>query len=104
MLQCVECKMKAAHFIENHHVEWRGGCSVIHITVHVEANFIRTPVHQRMNEPSIVVKGEDDGCLLGEQRVERHFVHPVRMLVWEHQSHQVDNIDDAHLDARDMFL
>ena len=70
----------------------------------MKTSFIGTPVNQGMNEPAIVVEGKDHGRLLCEQRVERHFVHPVRMLVWEHQSHQVDNIDDTHLDARHVLL
>jgi hypothetical protein len=59
MLQCVERKVEAAHFIQNHHVKGRGGCSLIHIAVHMEARFIGAPMNQRMNEPAIVVEGED---------------------------------------------
>ena len=104
VLQCIERKMEAAHFIENHHVEWCRGRSAVHIAVYMEAAFIGASVNQGMNEPAIVVEGEDHRRFFGEERVERHFVHPVRMLVGEHQSHQVDNVDNAHLDARDMFL
>src|ERR1039458_8399708 len=39
MLQCVERKVEAAHFIENHHVEWSGGRSAVHVAVHMEAAF-----------------------------------------------------------------
>jgi len=104
MLQCVERKMEAAHFVQNHHVEGRCGRSVIHVAMHMEAAFIGAPVNKRVNEPAIVMEGKDHRRCLSKKRVERHFVHAVRMLVWEHQSHQVNNVNNAHLDARHMFL
>src|SRR5664279_1373922 len=75
MLQCVERKVEAAHFIENHHVEWRGGRSVVHIAMDVESRLIGASMNQGMNEPAIIVEGENHWRLLSEECVERHFVH-----------------------------
>ncbi len=88
MLQCIERKVEPAHFIQNHHVEGRRGRSAIHVAVYMKAAFIGAPMNEGMNEPAIVVEGEDHRRRLGKERVERHFVHPVRMLVGKHQSHQ----------------
>ena len=78
MLQCVERDVEAAHFVKNHHIEWCGRCSAVQVAVHMEAAFIGAPVNKSMNEPAIVVEGEDHRRCLGKERVERHFVHPVR--------------------------
>jgi hypothetical protein len=61
VLQCIQRKVEAAHFIQHDHVERSGGRAVIHITVHMEAAFIGAPMNQGVNEPAIVVEGEDHG-------------------------------------------
>ncbi len=47
VLQCIERKMEAAHFVENHHVEWRGGRTTVHVAVHMEA-----ALHWSAREPA----------------------------------------------------
>jgi len=44
MLQRVERQVETAHFVENHHVEWRGGRSAVHVAVNMEAALIGAPV------------------------------------------------------------
>jgi len=46
-----------------------------------ESGFHWSAMNQRMNEPAVVVEGEDYWRRLGEQRVERHLIHPMRMLI-----------------------
>src|ERR1035438_7847283 len=75
VLQRIQCKVEAAHFVQNHHVEWRGGRTAVHVPVHMEAAFIGAPVNKSMNEPAIVVEGEDHWRRLSKERIERHFVH-----------------------------
>ena len=104
MLQCIERQVEAAHFIENHHVEWSCGRPLIHVAVHMETALIGAPVHKGMNQPAVVVEREYNRRLLSEERIERHFVHAVRVFIWKHQGHQVDNVDNAYLDARYVFL
>jgi hypothetical protein len=86
MLQCIEHKMEAAHFVEHDHVERCGCRTLVDIIMPAEASFMRATVNQGVNEPSIVVEGEDHGRTFSEERVEEHLVHPVQMFVWIHQS------------------
>ncbi len=96
--------MKTTHLVEHDHVERRGSRTLVHVTAHVKAGFIRAPVNHRVDEPAIVVGGEDDRRILGEQRDERHVIHSMRMIVRADQSHQIHHIDDPHLDAGNTLL
>ena len=49
-----------------------------------------------MDEPAIVVKGEDDGRILGEERVEIRVAQPVRVLNLRLQLHEVNDVDHAN--------
>jgi len=104
ILQRVDGKVKTTHLIQHHHIERRGRCAVVHIAANVEAVFIGAPMHHRMNEPAIVVEGEDDRRVLGEERVEGHVVHSMRMLVGHHENTQIHDIDHPDLDAGNIFL
>src|SRR6202044_2946610 len=42
VLECLESKVEAAHFIENDHVKRRGGGSTVHVSPYVESAFIGT--------------------------------------------------------------
>ena len=53
-----------------------------------------------MNEHGIAVVGEDDGLVLGEERVELLVAEPVRMLGLRLELHEIDDVDDADLQAR----
>src|SRR5579871_3716894 len=70
MLQRIESEVKAAHFVQHHHVEGRGGCTAVHVTMHVEAAFIGAPMNEGMNEPAIVMKGKYYWSTLREDSVE----------------------------------
>src|ERR1035441_6660696 len=104
MLQCVDGQVETAHLVQHYHVERRRGRALIHVAAHMEAGFIRAPMNHRVNEPAIVVEGEDDMCVFGEELVEGHVFHPMRMIVRHHQSGQVHHIDNSHLDARNILL
>ena len=104
ILQSVDGKVETTHLIQHNHIERRGRCTAVHITAHVEAALIRSPMHHRMNQPAIVMKCKDDRRVLGEERVERHVVHSMRMLVGHHEYTQIHNIDHSHLDAGNILL
>src|ERR1700733_9416599 len=104
MLECLQSKMETAHFIEDDHVKRRGRGSTVHVAAHVEAALIGTSVNHAVDEPPVVVEGEHDGRMLGKERVERHVVHPMRMVIRHHQGGQIDHVDDTYLDARNMLL
>src|ERR1039458_2958665 len=88
MLQCVDSKVKTAHLIQHHHVKRRRCCALIHVAAYMETAFIGAPVNHGVNEPAIIVEGEDDRCVFGEERVKGHVVHPMRMIVRHHQTSQ----------------
>ena len=70
MLQRVKREVESAHLIQNDHVERSSCCSLVYISVHMEAALIGAPMNQRMNEPAIVVECENHGCFFGEERIE----------------------------------
>ncbi len=61
-------------------------------------------MHHGVNEPTIVVESEDDRCVFGEEGIEGHVVHSMRMVVRHHQNTQIHYIDNPYLDARNILL
>ena len=55
------------------------------------------PVGQPVDQPRVPVVGEDHRPVLGEQRVELDVRQAVRVLPVVLQAHEVDDVDDAHL-------
>src|SRR5664279_1385034 len=70
VLQCVQRKVEAAHFVQNNHVKRCCGRTLVNISVHMETPLIGASVHQGMNEPAIIMEGEDHRRTRGEERVE----------------------------------
>ena len=58
---------------------------------------VRSPVGEAVDEPRVAVVGEDHRLAVGEQRVELPLGEPVRVLGLRLQPHQVDDVDDPHL-------
>ena len=61
-------------------------------------------MHHGVNEPSVIVEGEDDGRVFGEEGIEGHVVHSMRMVIRHHQNTKVHYIDDPYLDAGNILL
>ena len=59
-----------------------------------------TAIGQLMNQRGVAVEREDDGLILGEQRVIIRIAQAVGMLAGGLELHQIHHIDDPHLDLR----
>jgi len=85
ILQGVDGDVIAAHFVQHDHVEWGGGCALIHKAAHMEASLVGAAMNHAVNEPAIVVEGENNVHSFGEERIEGHVVHAMRVIVRAHQ-------------------
>ena len=56
-----------------------------------------------MHEPGIAMKAKDDVLVFGEERIIVSFTEPVRMLTGRLQLHQIDHVDHADFQVRQMF-
>src|SRR5271168_482647 len=86
VLERVNGKVKAAHLVEDNHVERSGGCAHIIKSAHVEAGLVRSAMHHAVNEPAISMEREYNIDIACKYRVKRNIVHAVRMIVRAHQS------------------
>ena len=87
----------AIHVVEHQNVEGSRGRPLFLVAADVEVRVVGAPVGQPVNQPRVAVVGEDDRPVAREQRVEVSIGEAVRMLVLRLEPHQVDDIDDAHL-------
>jgi hypothetical protein len=62
--------VQSVEFIHNHHVEWRGRRSFLLVSAHMQVLVIGAPIGQSVDQPWIAVEGENNGLVLGEQRIE----------------------------------
>ena len=64
---------------------------------------IAPPVGETVNQPGIAVVGEDDRLIDAEHRIEIPVRDSMRMLRRRLQSHEIDHVDDANLDVREVL-
>src|SRR3569623_2932677 len=93
----------AVEIVAHHHVERRGGRAFLLVAAHVQVGVIAATIGEPVNQPRIAVVGKDHRFVGGEQRIEAAAAHTVRMLVLGLQGHQVDHVDHADLEPRQMF-
>ena len=93
----VDHEMEAVEVVQHHHVERRRRRALLLVAAHVQVVVVRAPVRQPVDQPRIAVVREDDGAVDREERVELRVGEAVRMLALRLEAHQVDDVDDAHL-------
>ena len=69
----------------------------------MDAAVIAAPVDQSVDQPRIPVIGEDHRLVGSEHHVELPVGHPVRVLAVVLQSHQVYDVDEPHLEIRNVL-
>src|SRR5687767_703116 len=88
--------MKAVHLIEDDHIEWRGGCSLLFVTANMHIAMVCAPISEPMNEPWVSMKRKDDRLVLGEERIEVMITQSLWMLTVGLECHEVYDIDHAN--------
>jgi hypothetical protein len=96
----VDHEMEAVEVVEHDHVERRRRRPFLLVATHVQVAVVRASIRQPVDEPRIPVVGEDDRPVGREQRVELAVRKPVRVLALGLQAHEVDDVDDPHLQLR----
>ena len=93
----VHHEVEAVEVVEHHHVERRRRRALLLVAAHVDVVVVRAPVGEPVDQPRVAVVGEDDRPVGREERVEVAVGEAVRVLGVGLQPHQVDDVDDAHL-------
>ncbi len=93
----VDHEVEPVEVVEHDHVERRRRRAFLLVAADVEVRVVRAAVRQPVDQPRIAVVGEHDRLRVGEERVELGVRESVRMLVVRLEAHQVDHVDDAHL-------
>src|SRR5579859_3269614 len=95
-------EMIAAHFVQHNHIKGCGGRALLIEAAYMETPRIGTPVDQLMNGSLITVEGENDGLIGCEVFDKGGVIQSMRMSVRRVERHQVDDIDHAYLQFRDV--
>ena len=98
-LNRINDEVKAVEIVEDDHIERRGRRAFFLVAANVELRVIGAAVGQAVNQPRVAVKGENDGFVFGEQRVEIRVGESVRMFFFGLQFHQVDDVDNADFEV-----
>ena len=93
----VHHEMETVEVVEHHHVKRRCGRALLLVTTHVNVWMVGAAVGQTVDQPGVPVVGEDHRPLGREQRVELRIWQPVGMLAVGLQTHQVNDVDEPHL-------
>ncbi len=96
----VDYEVEAVEVVEHHHVERRRGGALLLVAAHVDVVVVGAPVGETVDQLRVAVVGEDHRAPGGEQRVELLLGESVRVLDVGLQAHQVDDVDDPHLQLR----
>jgi hypothetical protein len=73
------------------------------VAAHVQVRVIGAPIGEAVDQPGVAVVGEEDGSVGREERVELAVREAVGVLALGLEAHQVDDVDDAHLQLRQPF-
>ena len=95
-LDGINNEVKAVEVVEDDHIERRGRRAFFLVAANVELRVIGAAVSQAVNQPRVAVKGENDGFVCGEKRVEIRVEKSVRMFFFGLQFHQIDDVEDAY--------
>src|SRR5580704_18566549 len=95
--------MKTINLVHHGHVERSCSGSLLLVSADVHIVMIVPTVGEPVNQPGIAVIGENDRLIDTEHRIKVKVRDSVRMLRWRLQRHEIDYIDDANLDVREML-
>ena len=104
VFQGVDDEVIAADLVANDHIERSGGAALVDEAANVEAGFVWAAMNHAVNGPTITVVGKDDWSGLGEERFKGEIVHAMRMLVGAGDNREVDNVDQANFDFRNVLV
>ena len=93
----VDDEVEAVEVVEHDHVERRRRRALLLVAAHVQVRVVAAPVGEPVDQPRVAVVGEDDRPRGREERVELGVGEAVRVLALRLQPHQVDDVDDPHL-------
>ncbi len=68
----------------------------------MDVGVVGPPVGQPVDQPRVAMVSEDHRSVGGEQRVETGVGDPVWVLAVRLEAHQIDDVDDAHLQVREV--
>src|SRR5215211_1771594 len=88
----------AAHAVHDYHAERRRGGALLFEAAHVEAVDVDVAVHDLVERALVAVEGEDYRLVGGEELDEARLVHAVRVELAREERHEVNHVDDAHLE------
>src|SRR5664280_1096194 len=93
----IDHEVKAVEVVEHHHVERRGRRALLLVSAHVDVVVVGAAVGQPVDQQRVAVVGEDHRATRREQGVELLVGEAVRVLAVGLQAHQVDDVEDPHL-------
>ena len=99
----VDDEVEPVEVVEHDHVERRRRRALLLVAAHVQVAVVRAPVGEAVDQPRVAVVGEDDRPVGREERVEDPVGEAVRMLALRLEAHQVDDVDDAHPQLRQVL-
>ena len=99
----VRHQMEPVEVVHDRHVERRADRPFFLVAAHVQVLVVGAAVGQPVDQPGVAVVGEDDRLVLGEERVEVVVAQAVRVLGWRLEPHQVDDVDHADLQLREVL-
>ena len=86
IFKCIDGQMETAHLVQHDHIEGRGSCTVIGIAADMKSALVGAPMNHCVNQPTIIVKRENDGSVGGKEFVEGHVVHAMGMIIRTRQT------------------
>src|SRR5579859_1511118 len=96
----VHDQVEPVEVVEHDHVEGRGRGALLFVTADMDVVVVSAPVREAVDQPRVTVVGEDHRPVGREQCVELRVGHPVRVLAWRLQAHEVDDVHDPHFQVR----
>src|ERR1035438_1537253 len=97
-------QVKAVEVVEHDHVE-RGRCGALFlVSAYVHVLMAASPVGEAVDKPWVTVEGEYDRLVRREQCIEFRVRDAVRMLGGRRQAHEVDHVDHADPQLREILV
>ena len=88
--------------VEHAHVEGRGRRALLLVAADMDVGVVRPAVREPVDQPGVAVEVEDHRTVAGEQPVELRVGQAVRVLGLRLQPHEVDDVDHADPQVRQL--